>query len=262
MAGLTSIFKATLIFLFLWICSVEAMEKPPHIHQRVWDQVLPYLIPDDHPVKEILDSIFLKNRALLSDKTLLKAGFTNGTPRRWTHVIVTRHPMLPGYIFKMYMDVQRYFKEHAEYDHWIERIEGRNLIESMIDEQGLNHLFKVPKKWIYALPANPAPPKEFIRKNFILVAEDMEILDNDENYAMWKSDKVTKEFLDILYAFLEKGGLRDLAKPANAPFSKDGRVAFIDTQEYYDWPVSYFKLNEHLRPEMLQHWKFLTKKGR
>lgn len=259
MGGSISIFKAALIILALWVCSAEGYVRPAHIREEIWNEVEPYLIEETDPVKEILDEIFTPFRAILTDKSLKKAGFTNAVPRKWTHVIVTTHPRLPGYVIKLYLDVQRYFKQVPEYVHWIQRIQGRNLIEQLLDQNGWNHLFKVPKKWIYVLPAKPLPPKEFIRKNFLLIEEDMEILADNENHEAWNGEKVTQEFLDIFYTLLETGGLRDMAKPANAPFCKDGKIAFIDTQGFYDWPVSYYKLHSFLSPEMLKHWKKLTK---
>ena len=110
------------------------------------------------------------------------------------------------------------------------------------------------------LPEDPSPPKQFIRKDFILVEEDMNLLDKESNLAMWKSDSITEELLDALYHLLEELGLNDCAKPDNAPFSSDGRIAFIDTETHHSWPVNYSKLTPHLSPEMKTHWKHLQSK--
>jgi hypothetical protein len=115
-------------------------------------------------------------------------------------------------------------------------------------------LFKTPKKWIYLLPEYPAPPKEFIRKNFILIEEDVYTLDA----SIWKSELVTYELLDAFYRLLEDLGLNDCAKPENAPFCIDGKIAFIDTESHDAWPVRYKKMVPYLAPKMQDYWKVLT----
>ena len=110
-----------------------------------------------------------------------KAGFTHPCPRKFTRLIVTRHPWLEGYIIKLYLDAQRYYKKQSELEHWCSRIEGANLIRDYIRENSLEHIFNVPQKWIYPLPKFPVPPKELKRKNYILICEDMGILDNEQN---------------------------------------------------------------------------------
>ena len=236
--------------------------KPSHIQDNVWNQVEPFLLPEDHPIKPVLDKIFTQSRATLSIKSMKQAGFINPYPRKWTHLIVTRHPEVPGYIFKIYLDAQRYFKGKKEYEHWLQRIEGVRLIKEEIEDRGWEHAFKTPIKWIYALPSEPSPPKEFKRKNFILVEEDMEILDTNANYEKWGSDEVTEDLLRAFFTICEELGLHDCAKPDNAPFSKDGKIAFIDTQSFYHWPVLYEKMTPYLSKEMQALWKKLTKEKR
>ncbi|NGX43431.1 MAG: hypothetical protein K940chlam7_01728 [Chlamydiae bacterium] len=238
----------------------EAEASNRHISEKVWNEVTPYLLPDDHPIKPVLDRIFSEERVLLSIKSMKKAGFHNPKPRKWTHTIVTTHPEVPGYVFKVFLDSQRYFKGKPEYIHWLERIQGALTIDAEIKKRGWDDIFKVPKKWIYLLPEEPSAPKEFIRKNFILVVEDMSIFDTKENVEKWKSDWITEEKLGMLHILLEELGLHDCTKPDNIPFSIDGKISFIDTQTFNQWPVLYKKLTPYLSPEMQTHWKNLTKK--
>jgi len=244
------------------ILRVSAYTKPDHIEEDVWNRVEPHLLPEDHPIKPVLDKIFSESRAILGIKSLKKAGFIKPFARKWTHLVVTRHPDVPGYIFKLYLDAQRYFKGKKEYDHWLERIEGVTMIKTEIQKRGWTDTFKTPIKWIYALPAEPSPPKEFKRKNFILVEQDMDILGTQENYDMWKSEAVTEELLTQFYTICEELGLHDCAKPDNAPFSRDGKIAFIDTQTFYYWPVLYKKMTPYLSKERQTQWKALTKGSR
>lgn len=251
--------QASAAALFV-ITAPESYVKPKKLEQQIWNMAAPYFLPENHPVRPALDEIFSASRATLSIKALKKAGFLNPKPRKWTHLIVTRHPQVPGYIFKIYLDSQRYFKEKPEYIHWIERIQGVLAIQNEIEKQGWQDTFKTPQKWIYPLPEEPAPPKEFVRKYFILVEEDMDLYSDQENYSLWKSEAVTFQKLDRFYHLLKKLGLHDCAKPDNAPFSRDGKIAFIDTQSAFEWPVLYKKLEPYLSEDKRDYWKRLTKK--
>ncbi|MFQ5729871.1 MAG: hypothetical protein ACE5GN_05885 [Waddliaceae bacterium] len=242
-----------------FIIRPEAAARNPKVSEAVWNQVSPYFLPMDHPIRPVLDRIFSKDRVTLSLKSMKKAGFINPSPRKWTHLIVTKHPDVPGYVFKIFLDVQRYFKQKPEHVHWLERIHGAQTLEAEINKRRWHHIFKVPKKWIYPLPAEPSPPKAFLRKNFILVEEDMDIFDTTANHEKWKSNWVTTAILDAVYTLLQKFGLHDCAKPDNIPFSKDGRISFVDTQTLYQWPVLYKKLMPHLSPEMQGYWEKLTR---
>lgn len=238
----------------LLIAFTITLEAKNYISPHTREKVNPYLLPKNHPIKPQLDKLFSNSRAILSLKSLKKAGFESPKVRKWTHVVVTRHPDIPGYIFKTYLDAQRLFKDMPEYNHWIKRIKGVRAVQRVIDENHLESTFKAPKKWIYEFPEEPAPPKEFIRKNYILVEEDMNLCSKLVNKRYWHSSRVTKETLDGLYLILETVGLSDCAKRDNLPFSHDGRIAFIDTESCEEWPVPYKRLTSSL-PKILQpYW--------
>jgi hypothetical protein len=234
--------------------------KSAYVTNEVWDQVKPYLLPENHPIRPQLDELFRSQRAILSEKSMEKAGFTNPSPRKWTHLIVTKHPDFPGYIFKLYLDAQRYHNDKPEYVHWIERASGAQAIQHLIEENGWQSEFKTPKKWIYPLPDAPSPPKEFIRKNFIIVEEDMEILSHKDNYSRWKTAQ-NKDKLLKLYTICETLGVHD-SKPDNMPFSHDGKIAFVDTQPMFTWPVAYAKITPFLSDSLKKYWKQLIKGSR
>src|SRR5690606_27100328 len=99
----------------------------------------------------------------------------------------------------------------------------------------------------------------FLRKKYILFEEEMEILNDRECKEMWKSSAVTMYFLDAFFIILKEAGLNDCAKPDNAPFCKDGKVAFIDTETHNQWPVDYRRLAPFLSSEMQKYWKQITK---
>ena len=220
-------------------------------------ELVPYLLPEDHPAKPVLDALFSESRALFNLKTLVDAGFIKSKPRDFSHLIVTKHPALPGYVFKIYLDSQRFHSMSPEYHFWKLRIKGANLVRQEIASRGLSAQMKVPYKWIYILPDDPEPSSDYYPKYSLLIEEDMDLVSNDDNYDHWKSDLITSDFLTTVYHFLKDLGLQDCAKPDNIPFSHDGRIAFIDTQSYGFKKVRFKKLTKYLSDENKQVWKSL-----
>lgn len=251
------IFKYILI-VFL-VCTFLLQAK--QVSRDVQEQVEPYLLPDDHPIKPLLDAIFSQTRATLSLDSLEEAGFNKSKPRKFTNIIVTKHPSVPGFVFKMSLDSQRYHKNNPEYHYWILRIQGVQLVADIITSFGLEDQFKCPRKWMYALPKYPKAPEGYLSKSYILVEEDMELLDSEVNENLWSSDKITPNLLDNLFFILQEVGLSDCAKPANIPFSKDGRISFIDTQSHGSDEVRYKKLLPFLSDSNQKYWKTLIKQN-
>lgn len=218
----------------------------------------PYLLPENHPVKPLLDALFGSARATFSLESLEKAGFPKSSPRKFSKLIVTKHPAIPGYVFKIYLDAQRYHKDQPEYISWILRIQGAELVRSEIVQAGIEAFFKVPKKWIYILPKHPKPKDSYYPKFTILVEEDMQILPKKENEELWGSSYVTEGLLNQLYLLLKKVGLYDCAKPDNIPFSRDGKISFIDTETFGKSSVSYEDLCNFLSKPNKIYWENLT----
>lgn len=249
-----------LSFIFLLSSDfVRSDEVNNAFSERVSNHINSYLLPENHPVKQQLDLLFSNSEVLINTETMRNAGFIDPKPRKWTHLIVTRHPDFPGYVFKVYTDQQEYHKGMPEHHWWIIRIMGAEKIRKYVEENDLEHFFKVPHKWIYSLPPATSQNAMFLKKHFILIEEDMEIYEDAVNENLWRSEAITKDFLFSLYCVLESQGLRDCAKPENIPFSRDGRVAFVDTQTWKEWPVSYKKLTPYLSPSMQRHWKDIIK---
>lgn len=246
-----------IILLVLIFIHEEIAAKLP---QKAWETVASHLIPEEHPLKKKLDRFFSRERVTFNKETLKNAGFSNWTPREATRLIVAKHPEFPGYIFKLFLDVQRYHHSRPEWELFSLRVIGANLIREEIAKQGWEDLFKVPKKWIYALPQYPKPPKGYLPKYFVIVEEDMELLSDDQNRTKWKSDEVTFEQLSCLYHILAKYKLVDCTKIDNVPFSIDGRIAFIDTQSFNRGRVSWKKFKGFLSSENKTSWTSLTQK--
>lgn len=252
-----NLFFRLLNAIFFLVASIAEARQPS---QKVKEAVHPYLIPTDHQIKSALDTIFSTTRATFNLNTLREAGFTKTRPRQFTKMLVTSHPIFPGFIFKLYLDSQRYHKEIPEYKSWILRVKGANLIRRKIADLHLESIFKVPHKWIYHIPEAVVSLKGYYPRYYLLVEEDMELLPRNKNKKMWASDLITPELLDQVFVILQELGLYDCAKPDNIPFSKDGRIAFVDTETFGSKKVLFKKMIPYLSKSNQDYWKNLTKK--
>lgn len=228
-------------------------QQPESVDEGMWEQMRPYFLPEDHPLKPKLDRIFSRDRVTANLSSLKKAGFKCKALRKWNNAIVAKNSKLKGYVFKMYSDDQVGF---VDYPYWFARIQGTEVIRQSIEKLGYQHIFKVPKKWIYPLPHNPLSnnPTE---RNFILVCEDMRIMSKEGNYERWRSAWVTHQLLDAVYAVLTDAGLLDSVYVDNIPFCKDGKIAFIDTEHFCKWPVPYHKMLPFLSKSNQAYWQSL-----
>jgi hypothetical protein len=226
------------------------------VDAKKWAALTPYFLPENHPIKAELDRIF-SERVTLTTSTLSKAGFPNPYPRRASKTIVSKHPKLTGYFVKCFTDEQK------NVDDWRKlkrRIEGAERIKKAIERHKYEDIFKVPQKWIYPLPTEPSPPKSYTRKNFILIAQDVNILVKEANYAAWKGPKMTKKRVEAIFNLMNEEGLCDSVYAFNIPFTKDdGKMAFIDTEQWHCWPVNFARVKEYFSEPMRKYWDYLIK---
>jgi len=254
---------AAIIIIFSLQCPLTASypKAPPRgsITQESWDILYPYLLPSDSEIMRTLNDIFGRTRVTLNSDTMLKAGFTTGKAQEWSRIVVTKHKALPGYIFKIYLDDQGAKSDLRAQYFFEKRVRGSIAIQKYIDEKNLSHLFKVPRKWVYLLPETSLPKKKYSFKNFILVVEDMQILNKDENKKAWKGSQVNKDTLVALHNILKDVGLLDCSKIDNIPFSIDGKIAFVDTETSGQSFIPYSRLKKSLSSKMKHFWSDLTK---
>ncbi len=249
-------FNFVLLFLlfFSHLSASGEIERNPYVDPAIWEQVSPYFLPADSSVKKKLDAIFSSSRALFNLQSLKDAGFTKIIHRPCSHAYVMTHPKLKGYVIKLFTDQQQF----VDWEAWVHRIHGAQCIRNAIKRHGYQHHFKVPKKWIYPLPAEPSPPPDSQRKNFILVAKEMKLLEKRDNRAMWKSPVMSPDRIKAMYTIIKEEGLADSINVTNLPFLKDGRQAFIDTEWHHRWPVEYNKLTRRFSRPMRQYWMGLV----
>lgn len=232
----------------------------PKVEEFVWEEVRPYLLPENHPAWAKLNRVFCESRVTESTENFRKAAFRRYNPGRWSRVSASSHPEFPEYFIKAYCDTELGIL--YDWRKWIHRIKGAEMIRFCIKTNHLENDFKVPHKWIYPLPKHPAPKKgpQYLRKNFILVCENMGILEHSANEDKYKHH-LTQKLMNGLYIILQTCGLYDSVYIFNMPFCKDGKIAIIDTEYHHKWPVPFSKLTKYFPKNLQSYWKQITYKG-
>jgi hypothetical protein len=227
--------------------------RPISVPEDIWEQLNPYLLPDDHPVKAKLDKLFFKPDLLQSSVLLKKAGFKTSGARGYSKTQILKHKKLKNYLIKVFTDDQI---EVVEWEIWMRRVNGALTIRSAIERNGVQAFFKVPQKWIYQVPRTG---QNFEQKNFVLVVEDMKLYDQRGNNIMWNGlSYINKEKLNALYTLIKEEGLLDSVYIDNIPFSiLDDKIAFVDTEHFHKWPVPFHRLTSFLAKKMQVHWMSL-----
>lgn len=234
----------------------DRVYRPEGVSNTVWNHVTPYLIPDNHPMKEKLDRIFKKSRASHSTSTLSNAGFTDIKKGPWSHATICRHHKLKGYLVKLFRDEQSGL---SDWKQWVSRASGSKCVRESIQKHGWGRMLKAPRKWIYPLPGNPPAQHGVEKKNFILIVEDMKIIPSKDNKALWKSHQITKPLLDAIFTLITEEGLSDTVQAFNMPFSVDGRISLIDLEHHHEWPIPYRVLLRYLNSSNAAYWEHLIK---
>ena len=253
------------VLLLLLFCGTECdaatfVERDyKKLSDNPWEYITPYLIPENHFAKIQLDTLFHTHGRIIKDrKSLLDAGFKLIKKGRGRRIYVFRHPDIPGFVVKLYTDSQ--VRVGSDWKKYLKRIDGAILIQNHIEKYGFQSMFKVPKKWIYTIPAEVksiVAKKKTKPKQFILVAEDMTPLTSTQSREKWTSEAVTPALLDALFLLVSELGLYDTLYLRNLPFSTDGKLVLIDTEYFFRWPVKYRTLLRLLSREMQEYWKLI-----
>ncbi|WP_068466905.1 hypothetical protein [Candidatus Protochlamydia phocaeensis] len=213
--------------------------------QRIDKIIEPYLIPKDSLLAEYLKALFNNPSMLNSVEHLKKAGFTvkNGNHKNGRHrLMVASHPLLPYLMFKKFPNGQ---PQKQQLDNFLKRIHGAEILRRAIAKHNCKHLV-VPQKWLYKLPQAFADSNG---PSYLLVVENMDIYDDwkDPNgvarslYYNMDIETLT-EFCIVLH---EVGGCD--AYPRNQPFTRSGKIAFVDTEHVGHMKGHFLK---HIVPEL------------
>ena len=108
-----------------------------------------HLIPLDHPLKPILDLIFSQGRVVDSKQSIIDAGFSIVVAMPRSQTIVAKHPLVPGFVFKMHLDSEESGRFDQPSCEWLaQRCSHAAKIRKIIQKNHLRH-FIVPDKWLY-----------------------------------------------------------------------------------------------------------------
>ncbi len=251
---------ARLFLLCLLFCSnILFSEYPlnPYVTQEVREAVTPFFLPENHPIKKKLDSIFYNKRVTANLESIREAGF-EPTEVQGVVCLALKHKECKGYVFKVLPDDR---KTRVDWECWVRRVKGSKRLRRAILEFGYDKYFKVAKKWIYPLPAEPSPSAEFPpeeRKNYILVVENLDPIARKKNWSTWRKnsdENIYKKLIDIVTAT----GAGDCVRPNNIPWCHDGRIALVDTETTLRWPVNFHPMLEVTNKKMRKRLKKIIK---
>jgi hypothetical protein len=235
-------------------------ENNPYLSSEIKNQMRPYLIPFNHPMKDTLDGIFRSSRVTTDKETFRQAGFRTISSRPRSYIRVARHSSLPGHLVKAYMDTELRRKESKESWKWlVKRCEGAHKIHSIIKKRHIQY-FTVAHKWIYPLPATPSPPQDakHTRHLAILLVTDMNLVPKEMNEHAW-SHYITKEHLNELYTIMSYARGSSY-RADNIAYTRSGTFAFIDT-EYPSRGPDYHSIRKYLDPDMRYYWDKIVRNG-
>ena len=249
-------FLLLLIFLSTLNLKLAAAHYPSTLTNEEWLIIAPYLLPDTHPIKPDLDRIFASERAIRTQDSLEKAGFQVLTEGHWSDTVIATHKEAKGFFFKLFTEDQTHVDEIPRL---VARIQGACLAQKIVDKYQWQHLFKVPRKWLYLLPDDSNPLPGVPSKRMILIAEDMRLLPREDSYSKWKDSALSHRLLKAVFTLLTEGGFSDSAYAFNLPFAKDGRIAIIDNDKHNKRPVPCSKLLKYLHPKNKKYWEKLIK---
>ncbi len=213
----------------------------------------PYLLPLDHPAKPILDLIFSETRVIENKQSLLDAEFKIISVQYGSSIIVAKHPLVPGFIFKIYCDSESIGRKGIPgWECLTQRCINAKKTRKIINRNSLRY-FTAPEKWLYILPLNSNTPKKN-KHPVILIATDMELVPREATKLAWKTT-ITPSHLDELYIIFEAGyGSSYLIN--NIPYTKHDTFALVDLEKPKR-KINMKRITKYLSKEMRHYWEEL-----
>lgn len=221
------------------------------------DEISPYLLSISHPHYQTLNAIFRnQHRPLKNMENYLKAGFEVLHEQPLSHIIVSKHPELKGYLVKNYLDSETTQRQDLPGWKWLlRRCQGAENIRNLLKKYNFKH-FSVPDKYLYLLQDT----KHYSlskRQQVILLVTDMKLVSKSETKKAWAT--ATKSVLDELYAIFSHG-YSSTWLINNIPYTKAGKFSCIDT-EYPKRQLKYDHARKYFSEEMQAYWDELIRTG-
>ncbi len=231
---------------------VHGVQRTPPQNNTEVNSYKKYLLPKNHPLQKKLKQLFENSSGIFrSTLSFKKAGFNVKVGLKIKSVDITKqlmvgsHPSIPGYLIKKYPDSMKYPSltlQLFQLKNYITRIKGAQILSHYVEKLKLKHIV-IPKKWLYRLPGNFPP------FSHLLIVEKMDIYDDwdDPNgqarKCYYNMDKeVLTELCHLLHAVKGCDSI-----PRNQPFTRSGKIAFIDTEDIGHYKGHFFK---HLLPAL------------
>lgn len=256
---LASIFFCFIFAIYLPSYSLFANATPLKVLNYQKNEVLvSHLLPQNHPVRPYLKSLFDHPHLFKSVRSFESAGFKVKSGHRG--LMVGFHPSIPRYLFKKFSDHR---SQSGQLENFIKRLEGARILREYIQKHNFKHLV-VPQKWLYQLPKSFS--KKYGSPSYVLIVENMDIYDWDDPNGEAKRlyYNMDREMLTELCTLLHAVGGCD-AYPRNQPFTHYGKIAFVDTEHIGQLKNHFLKhivpaLNEELQIYARELWRKLEEK--
>jgi len=185
------------------------------------------------PIYGQLPGLFTDKKMFDSVDDFEDAGFKI-VPHAPHKMMAASHKSAPGYLFKKYNNDTDGTEQLRNY---MRRIEGARMLRGFIEERGFTQLV-APRKWLYELPAD-------FPQRYLLVVDKLDIVSKESTqraYHRIGKDQM-RELAVVLYYFR---GLNSTT--ANLPFTRESKIAFIDTERWSNNKDFLRHVGMHLRP--------------
>lgn len=212
-----------------------------------------YLLPKNSPLRKTLDKIFSSPYMLKNSATFRAAGFETISFRRMSkNLRVAKHPLIPGYLFKLYLSDESVQSFQKEQTGLIRRAYIASEIRKIIQTENLTSI-TVADKWLYKLPQTG---RKGVKNGYVLVVKDMQLVTLKKSQKTWRS-KATQQHLKELHHILG-AGYGSLSIARNIPYTKSKKFACIDT-EYSKQKFALKNVKRHLSKKNKKIWKKICK---
>ncbi len=175
-----------------------------------------HLLPDGQ-LKTVLDAAFASTRR--PKKAFKNAGFTY---LKKDHTYVMADPAVPDLLIK-YMPSNSKKMGLFTTNRNVGRVTFADQIAHLIDKYHMEQVV-VPQKWLYHIPG---AKQDLSDANYLVIAQRLDILDDDANTLQWRGINVDQE--DEVRTIIKEIGFHDV-RPENLCFTTDRKIAFIDTE--------------------------------
>lgn len=242
----------------LMICSLVLTFKlilgTDNLEASVEKKTIPanqYLLPENHKLKPILDSIFTSCSVIKNPSNFKAAGFKTISLRRRGFLRIANHPLVKGYVFKVYLTHETNYSLDSCNARFTQRCKSARAVRQIIKQYNLNR-FSVPTKWLYNIQLPDS------RTAYVLIARDMHLLSRAQCRRAWRK-KMNRIGLKQLYTVFH-AGYSSTKLASNIPYTRNKKFSFIDV-ETYQKKIDLTKVDNYLSPKLRPVWREIVKKN-